>query len=554
MHANRVSGESQSAGTVVGPALTLRVPHFVPRAAVMPIVLAGCGERRYTPTPMTRLKHFGILAAVVLVFAFGAGIVRAAPPGWELRNGSWVPVVQPNPDTPEGKVAEMIRELDSGETKHVIRDAREWVKDNKLHPLMPQVLLLQGDAEVARGNKYKALYSYEEMLLNYPTSDLYIPVLQREFNIADAFLNGYKRKFLGMRVLGVSEDALELLDRIQDRQRGSAIAEQAGMRIVDYYYSVGKFQEAGDSATDFLKRYPYSQYVRKAEIRRAQASLGSFRGVLFDFTPLYDARERLTAAAEAYPQSTQQLQIPAIDDRIYQLEGKKELEIARYYWRAGRRHAAAYYYKRVSAQLARHAVRPIRARRTGASHPRGGGQMKNFLSVRMVAGFSCVALALAGCGYSTKPPFNASIRTIAVPIFNNQTFRREWEFRLTEAIDKNIEYRTPYKIADRKNADTLLTGEIKQVQENVLTRRFGTDLPRENELTVVVDFTWKDLRSGRILVERKSFNRSATEIPQIGERVEDAEQLAIERLAAAIVDQLQSDWGTEPTTAPATRP
>ncbi len=79
---------------------------------------------------------------------------------------------------------------------------------------------------------------------------------------------------------------------------GVAIAEQAGIRIVDYYYSIGKFQEASDSATDFLKRYPYSQYVRKAEIRRAESSLGNFRGVLFDFTPLYDARERLAATVD----------------------------------------------------------------------------------------------------------------------------------------------------------------------------------------------------------------------------------------------------------------
>jgi hypothetical protein len=153
---------------------------------------------------------------------------------------------------------------------------------------------------------------------------------------------------------------------------------------------------------------------------------------------------------------------------------------------------------------------------------------------------------VSGCGYTSKPPFNQSVRTVCVPIFTNKTFRREWEFKLTEAVDKNIEYRTPYKIAARKDADTILTGEIVQIQENVLTTRFGTDLPRESELTVVVNFTWKDLRSGKILVERKSFNRSATDIPQIGERATDAEQLAIERLAAGIVDQLQSDWGTEP--------
>ena len=298
---------------------------------------------------LEQLKKWMAGAAVGLLIAAGAAPSHAAPPGWELRNGSWVPLVQPNEGTPEGQVAEMIRLLEAGKTRQVIAEAKSWTKANKLNPLMPQVLLLQGDAEVARGTKYRALYSYEEMLINYPTSDLYIPVLQREFDIADAFLNGYRRKFLGLRILPVAEDALQLLDRIQDRQRGSPIAEQAGIRIVDYYYSVGKFQEASDAASDFLKRYPYSQYVRKAEIRRAQASLGNFRGELFDFTPLYDARENLSGVADNYPQSSEQIQIPAIDDRIYQLEGKKELDIARYYWRAGKKHAAAYYYKRVAA-------------------------------------------------------------------------------------------------------------------------------------------------------------------------------------------------------------
>ena len=87
-------------------------------------------------------------------------------------------------------------------------------------------------------------------------------------NIADALLNGYKRKFLGFRMLPATEDALELLDRIQDRQRGSALAEQAGLRKADYYYNAGKFEDAVAEYTLFLTRYKYSQYVRKAEIRR----------------------------------------------------------------------------------------------------------------------------------------------------------------------------------------------------------------------------------------------------------------------------------------------
>lgn len=174
------------------------------------------------------------------------------------------------------------------------------------------------------------------------------------------------------------------------------------------------------------------------------------------------------------------------------------------------------------------------------ARPGSAGDRSHRLAAWVLMASAC--LAMHGCGYSTKPLYNRAYRTISVPIFANKTFRREWEFRLTEALGKAIEARTPYKLVSQDRADTVLSGEIVDLSEDVLTRRYGTLLPRESQLTVAVNFVWKD-RNGRLLAERRNFNRSATEIPQIGERVADAEQLAIERLANAIVDQLQTaEW------------
>ncbi len=338
-------------------------------ASICPAPRAGfefAGFPLYFAPMLNRI--FTLCGAAILALLIGAGAsASAAPPGWELREGSWVPVIQPGTGTPEAQVAQMIELLKTNHTGELIARAKKWIKKNKSNPLLPQVLLLQGDAEVARGNKYKSLYSYEDILNNFPTSELYIPVLQKEYDIADAFLKGYKRKFLGIRFLPVTDDAIELLDRIQDRERGSPLAEQAGIRVADYYYGTGEFQEAIDSYNDFLKRYPYSQYVRKAEVRRAEASLGNFHGILFDITPLLDSRERLAAISEVFPQTAEGLQVSALEDRIYQLEGRKELEVARYYWRAGRHHAASYFYKRViqnwpDTLFAQDAKKELRAR------------------------------------------------------------------------------------------------------------------------------------------------------------------------------------------------
>ncbi len=164
---------------------------------------------------------------------------------------------------------------------------------------------------------------------------------------------------------------------------------------------------------------------------------------------------------------------------------------------------------------------------------------------RSIAGILALMLLVvlpAGCGYTMKSIYPAGIQTIAVPIWKNNTFRRGLEFRLTEAIDKNIESRTPYRLAPINQAQTELTGTIVSVTEGVLSNSFTTNLPQETQITLVVDFTWRNLHNGAVLSRRVNFAASSTEIPQIGQQLPDAEQMAVERMAKAVVNQMQKSW------------
>jgi len=151
-------------------------------------------------------------------------------------------------------------------------------------------------------------------------------------------------------------------------------------------------------------------------------------------------------------------------------------------------------------------------------------------------------LGVAGCGYSSKSLYPTSVQTISVPIFENKTFRRDTEMRLTEAVCKAIESRTPYRLAARESADTILIGEIDSIEEEVLIRTSGINIPEETKITFKVNFVWKDLRSGKILARKKGLTASATHIPAIGERTADASQATVERMAWAVVDEMAVDW------------
>ncbi len=301
-----------------------------------------------THAPQRHTSAFAVLLVMATVSLARAAVTPPNPtPSWLLQNGVWVPLVAPNPNTPEGQVAQMIAELNSGHPQHIPKQAKRWIKHNKTNPLTAEVLLLRGDAYNAMGAKYTALFSYENLLDNFPTSPLYGPCLRREYNIACAFLRGYKRKFLGMRILPVTGDALELLRRIQDRQRGSPLAELAGIRVADHYYNDARFHRAFQSYQDFLRRYPYSQFVIKATIMEVQCLLATFRGVKFDLTPLRNADAQLESLTQEHPNFARILQVKALEERIYQIEGRKELEIARFYIRFSKPAAAQYYYNRV---------------------------------------------------------------------------------------------------------------------------------------------------------------------------------------------------------------
>ncbi len=149
---------------------------------------------------------------------------------------------------------------------------------------------------------------------------------------------------------------------------------------------------------------------------------------------------------------------------------------------------------------------------------------------------------LTGCGYSTKRPFSTDIQTIHVEMFQSKEFRRELEFRLTESVIKRIEMDTPYRIAPRKTADAVLTGEILKVENRTFGKDFDTNLPREIGSTVVVRFRLQDLRTGAILVEKPRFVFQTSYIPPVGETFTQGMTRAMDGMAEQIVETMESTW------------
>jgi hypothetical protein len=153
-----------------------------------------------------------------------------------------------------------------------------------------------------------------------------------------------------------------------------------------------------------------------------------------------------------------------------------------------------------------------------------------------------VLAGLTGCGYRSDTLFRTNVNTVYVDMFESKEFRRDLEFMLTEAVKKRIGTDTPYRLASKEKADTILKGEVLEERQAAFAPDSETRQPRDKQMTLVVRVEWKDLRNGQVLVDRPLLLQSVDYLPPAGESEKFAQQKGIDRLAARIVAQMYNDW------------
>src|SRR5262245_22042799 len=91
--------------------------------------------------------------------------------------------------------------------------------------------------------------------------------------------------------------------------------------------------------------------------------------------------------------------------------------------------------------------------------------------------------AIAGCaGYQVGADslYAPDVQTVYVPMIESESYRRDLGERLKEAVDKEIELKTPYKVVSTPNADSILSVRLMDDTRQVLAEN-SFDNPRVSE-------------------------------------------------------------------------
>lgn len=170
-----------------------------------------------------------------------------------------------------------------------------------------------------------------------------------------------------------------------------------------------------------------------------------------------------------------------------------------------------------------------------------------FLTVALFA--TTVFPGCAGYFVGHRTLYRPDIRTIHVPVFESESLRPHLAERLTEAVIREIQTRTPYRVVHTPGADSVLSGRIVQESKRVVAENRNDDA-RDIETAFLVEVRWID-RHGQLLMQQPgipipqlnvSVTRNVEFIPEAGQSLATAHQQTIERLAREIVGQMEIWW------------
>jgi len=158
----------------------------------------------------------------------------------------------------------------------------------------------------------------------------------------------------------------------------------------------------------------------------------------------------------------------------------------------------------------------------------------------------CLLFLLTVCGYRVAgrgdrlPP---DIKTLAIPIFVNESPRFRVEQRLAAAVTREFIARTRFRVTPNPaDADAVLKGTVKEVRSGVLTFDLSTGRATSLQIQVTASVELVDLRSKKVVFANPNYIfREQYQVSQTAPGLFEEDQPALDRLSRDLARTLVTE-------------
>lgn len=289
-----------------------------------------------------------------------AALFAVPAPGRALDLPSWVPFVGKKENTPSSIAATSGQEAEataafqrgenteaSGDTKGAVAIYRRVIRDYSLTAAAPKAQYRIGQILERQGELKPAYDAYADYTSKYPRGGEFDAVIQAQFNIAKTFLEGRKKKVMGISLAPSYDTAQEMFSGIVKRAPFHKLAPLAQFNVGQALEKQGKPLEAIGAYQEVIIRYPGDPVADDAQYQMGYVQYRETQTGSNDQSARLKAREAFEDFVNRYPSSEKTAQAR---ENIKSLSGadiKNTLNIAKFYDKTKNYKGAVVYYNEV---------------------------------------------------------------------------------------------------------------------------------------------------------------------------------------------------------------
>ncbi len=155
---------------------------------------------------------------------------------------------------------------------------------------------------------------------------------------------------------------------------------------------------------------------------------------------------------------------------------------------------------------------------------------------------SLLLVFVTGCGYySFKGSLPSYIKTIAIPLFDNQTPDPGVPEALNRILTEAFISDNTLKVVEESKADLILTGTIMPIRVNPAVVRAGEEVT-EDQLIVSVKVKCEDVKTSKLLFQKTFQQYSPLEATADLEQRQQAINDALQLIAEDILNATLGAW------------
>ena len=238
---------------------------------------------------------------------------------------------------------------------------RRVAREHKDTPIEEDALYMAGECQFLQRKYPKAQDTYDTLMKKFTNSRYVEKIAQREFQIAQFWLDGEDPASEGVRpaaawlpdlkskpLFDPKGRALQALSSVRLYDPTGPLADDALMKSASYHFSRGNYTDAEFYYDTLIHDYPKSEHLAQAYVLGAQAKLQAYSGARYNGKKLQEARQLIQTAVRRFPElEPDKPRLLRTLEVIRHQMAERDFEVAEFYRRTRKPASAELYYRMV---------------------------------------------------------------------------------------------------------------------------------------------------------------------------------------------------------------